>query len=59
MQMFAKILVILAMVGFVLAVIGVYTNGLAGVSAEGFSRVTTNLTLIAIALMFMHKGSKE
>ncbi|MFC1683617.1 hypothetical protein ACFL0G_05385 [Candidatus Zixiibacteriota bacterium] len=59
MQMFAKILVILAMLGFVLAVIGVYTNGLAGVTAEGFSRGATNLALIAIALMFLHKGSKK
>ena len=59
MQMFAKILVILAMLGFVLAVIGVYTNGLAGVTAEGFSRGATNLALIALALRFLHKGSKK
>ena len=59
MQMFAKILVVLAMLGFVLAVIGVYTNGLAGVTAEGFSRGSTNLALIAIALMFLNKGSKQ
>ena len=59
MRMLAQILVVLAMVGFVLAVVGVYTNGLLGVTAEGFSRGSANLALIAIALMFFHKGSKQ
>ena len=53
------VLIALSAVGFVLAVIGVYTNGLIGVTAEGFSRGCSNLALLAIALMLATKKKSE
>jgi len=44
-------LIALAALGFVLAVVGVLLGSLLGVSPEGFSRASTNLALIAIALL--------
>jgi hypothetical protein len=56
MRMLAWLLILLSAIGFILAVVGVYTNGIAGVTAEGFSRGATNLTLLAIALILLdHK----
>jgi len=56
MRMLAWLLIALSAIGFILAVIGVYTNGLAGVTGEGFSRGANNLTLLAIALILLdHK----
>ena len=56
MRMLAWLLIALSAIGFILAVIGIYTNGIAGVTAEGFSRGATNLTLLAIALILLdHK----
>ncbi len=53
---FAKLLVILAGLGFILAIIGTFIKGpILGVTAEGFSRGCTNLALIAIALSLTHK----
>lgn len=48
--MIVKALIVLAGLGFVLAVIGVIKGPILGVSPEGFSRGCTNLALIAIAL---------
>ena len=51
-----KGLIVLAGLGFVFAVIGVYVNNpILGVTAEGFSRACTNLALIAIALSLTFK----
>ena len=53
------VLIALSAVGFVLAVIAVYTYGLLGVTAEGFSRACSNLALLAIALMLASKKKSE
>ena len=52
-----KGLVVLAAVGFILAVIAseLPSGDLLGVSAEAFSRACTNLALIAIALRLCFK----
>jgi hypothetical protein len=55
MRMLIWLLIALSVVGFILAVIGVYTNGMAGVTGEGFSRGANNLTLLAIALILLEK----
>ena len=44
------ILICLSALGFLLAIIANFSNGIAGVSSEGFSNGCTNLALIAIAL---------
>ena len=54
------VLIILAALGFVLAVISAWAGPIAGVTAEGFSHGCTNLALITIALAVLCKGeSKE
>jgi O-antigen/teichoic acid export membrane protein len=53
------VLIALSAVGFLLAVIGVYSYGLIGVTAEGFSRGCSNLALLAIALMLATKKKPE
>jgi hypothetical protein len=56
MAVLIRALIVAAVAGFGLAVIAALTNNdLAGVSAEGFSRACTNLTLIAIAVMMAQK----
>ncbi len=55
--MIVKALIVLAGLGFVLAVIGVIKGPILGVTPEGFSRACTNLALIAIALSFKEKSS--
>jgi hypothetical protein len=56
MRMLAWLLIALSVIGFVLAIIGSYTNGIAGITGEGFSRGAINLTLLAIALILLdHK----
>ncbi len=62
MQNFAKLLIGLSALGFVLAIISVlFTGGsIAGVYAEGFSQGCTNLALIAIALaVWFKEGGKK
>ena len=50
MQTFVKASIGLAILGFLMAVIVVlFTGAIAGISAESFSRASTNLALIAIA----------
>jgi len=51
-----KALIALAVVGFILAVVGTYVKvPLVGVEPEGFSRGCENLALIAIALSLAFK----
>jgi hypothetical protein len=62
MSILTKSLIAGAAAAFVLAVVGSYTGTIMGVSPEGFSRASTNLALIAIALAVtaraaVHKGS--
>jgi len=51
MRTFAKVLVGLAALAFVLAVVTVFTGRLMHVHPEGFSRACSNLALLAIALV--------
>ncbi len=54
--MIVKALIVLAGLGFVLAVIGALIKGpILGVTPEGFSRGCTNLALIAVALSLTFK----
>lgn len=46
----AKALTVLAALAFLLAVVANFTDPIIGTSAEGFSRASTNLALLAIAL---------
>ena len=53
-----KALLALAAVAFVIAVITTITGDVAGIPPEGYSRSSTNLALIAIAMhMFNGKSS--
>lgn len=56
----AKLFVILALIAFVLAVVGgAWTGAILGVGAEAYSRACTNLALmaIAVAMVFEEGGS--
>ena len=55
----AKLLVLLAVITFVLAVVGAWTGTIMGIGTEAFSRACTNLALLAIAivLVFKEEGS--
>jgi len=51
----AKSLVLLAVITFVLAVLGAWTGNMMGIGAEALSRACTNLALIAIAIVVVFK----
>ena len=51
----AKLLVLLAVITFVLAVVGAWTGTIMGIGAEAFSRACTNLALLAIAIVMVFK----
>ena len=51
----AKSLVLLAVITFVLAVLGAWTGNMMGIGAEALSRACTNLALIAIAMVIVFK----
>jgi hypothetical protein len=55
----AKLLVLLAAITFLVAVIGAFTGTIMEIGAEAFSRASTNLALLAIAivLVFKEEGS--
>ncbi len=55
----AKLFVLLALLTFIVAVIGAWTGTIMGIGAEAFSRACTNLALLAIAivLVFKEEGS--
>jgi len=60
MRNLAIALIILSAAGFLLAVIGTLNVGpIMGVSPEGFSRGSSNLALIAIALSLWFGGNKN
>jgi hypothetical protein len=56
MSNLAKLLVLLSALAFALAVIGVFAGRIMSIPPEGFSRASTNLALLAIALFV---GFKE
>ena len=51
----AKLFVVLALITFVLAVIGAWTGTILGIGAEAYSRACTNLALLAIAIVMVFK----
>jgi len=51
----AKLFVLLALLTFIVAVIGAYTGTIMGIGAEAFSRACTNLALLAIAIVLVFK----
>ncbi len=55
----AKLFVLLALITFVLAVVGAWAGTMLGIGAEAYSRACTNLALMAIAivLVFKEEGS--
>ena len=53
----AKVLVVLAVLSFLLAIYVVIIGPISYLQAESFSRASSNLTLIAIALFLWDKGS--
>ena len=55
MSMIARVLIGLAALGFVLAVFVSLLWPIFGIPAEGFSRASNNLALIAIALLVCSK----
>ena len=57
MSALSKVLIGLAGLGFLLAVVATLTGPIYVVSAEGFSRASNNLALLAIALSVSFKRS--
>ena len=51
----AKLLVLLAVITFVVAVVGAWMGTIMGIGAEAFSRACTNLALLAIAIVMVFK----
>ncbi len=51
----AKLLVLLAVITFVLAVVGAWTGNIGTIGAEAYSRACTNLALMAIAIVLVFK----
>jgi len=50
----AKLFVLLALITFVLAVIGgAWTGNIMGIGAEAYSRACTNLALLALAIVMV------
>lgn len=47
----AKVFVLLALIGFILAAVGnLWMDSIMGIGPEGYSRASTNLSLLAIAM---------
>ncbi len=60
MRNVAMALVVLSALGFLMAVMVILLTGpVAGVSAEGFSRASSNLALIAIALIVIFPPGEQ
>ncbi len=55
----AKLFVLLALITFIVAVIGAWTGNIMGIGAEAFSRACTNLALLAIAIVLVFKEEQE
>ena len=51
----AKLLVLLTVLTFVLAVVGTWSGAMMGIGAEALSRACTTLALIAIAMVLVFK----
>ena len=56
----AKLFVLLALITFVLAVIGgAFTGPIFGIGAEAYSRACTNLALMALAIVVVFKEEQS
>ena len=55
----AKLLVLLAVITFVLAVVGAWTGAILGIGAEAYSRACTNLALIALAIVMVFEEQRS
>ena len=55
MSAIVYVFVLLALITFIVAVIGSWTGTIAGIGAEAFSRDCTNLALLAIAIVMVFK----
>ncbi len=56
----AKLFVLLAMITFLLAVIGgMWTGAILGIGAEAYSRACTNLALLAMAMVMVFKEEQS
>ncbi len=55
----AKLLVLLALISFIVAVIGAWTGAIMGIGAEAFSRACTNLALLALAVVMVFKEEQS
>ena len=51
----AKLLVLLAVITFVLAIVGAFTGNIMAIGAEAYSRACTNLALLALAVVMVFK----
>lgn len=49
----AKLFVLLALLTFVIAVVGAWTGPILGIGAEAYSRACTNLALLALAIVMV------
>lgn len=58
MRALAKVLIALAALAFVLAVVTAFAGRLMQVQPEGFSRASTNLALLAIALVLTFESPR-
>lgn len=56
---FAKLMVWVALLAFVLAVVVSFTGPIMGIPAEALSRACTNLALIGIGLMLGEKAASS
>ena len=53
-----RILLILSMITFIVAVVTTFTGNLYDIPPEGFSRASTNMALLAIGCYMIH-GTKD
>ena len=53
-----KVLLILSMIAFIIAVVTTFTGDLGNIPPEGFSRASTNMALLAIGCYMIH-GTKD
>ncbi len=54
----AKLFVLLALLTFVIAVVGAWTGPIVGIGAEAYSRACTNLALLALAMVMVFEEEK-
>ena len=53
-----RVLLILSMISFIVAVVTTFTGEIGNIPPEGFSRASTNMALLAIGCYMIH-GTKD